>query len=82
MSCIQADVRIPPHLHQKLAVYATQAEAFKSKVIINTLIRYLECTEDKSHPDSNFPVAVIDRHKQPLSLAANELNYFYFYATS
>ncbi|WP_138503613.1 hypothetical protein [Nostoc sp. PA-18-2419] len=82
MSSIQADIRIPPHLHQKLAIYANQAEAFKSKVIINTLVRYQECTEAKLHPHSNFPITVIDRHKQPLSLAGNEPNYFYFYATS
>ncbi|WP_196510420.1 hypothetical protein [Nostoc sp. NZL] len=50
MPCIQVDVKIPPHLHKKLAVYAAKAEAFKSEVIMNALNHCRDYTEDVPNP--------------------------------
>ncbi|MEH2136565.1 toxin-antitoxin system HicB family antitoxin [Nostoc sp.] len=58
MPCIQVGVRIPPHLHKKLAIDAAKAEASKYKVIINAFAHYLECTEDRPNPNWNPPIEV------------------------
>ncbi|MEH2262899.1 hypothetical protein [Nostoc sp.] len=58
MPCIQVGVRIPPHLHKKLAIDAAKVEASKYKVIINAFAHYLECTEDRPNPDWNPPIEV------------------------
>jgi hypothetical protein len=59
MPCIQVGVRIPPHLHKKLAIHAPKAEASKSKVIINAFAHYLECTQDMPNGDWNPRIEVI-----------------------
>ncbi|MEH1893621.1 MAG: toxin-antitoxin system HicB family antitoxin [Nostoc sp.] len=59
MPCIQVGVRIPPHLHKKLAIEAAKAEASKSEVIINAFPDYLKFPEDMPNPDWNPPIEVI-----------------------
>ncbi len=46
MSSIQVGVRVPPHLHERLASHAESANTSKSEVIVSALAHYLGCTED------------------------------------